>query len=129
MRFLRQKFDFGIGIGRPDELLLVNRRRFIIHMTNCTSDATSWLFCKENLPSPINRGPQTSATAAPEARIYANRAANGPLPRAGRLRPLDSAYLGSLRRVKVRVAIDSAMKAPTPIAMSFTGALKNTAAE
>jgi hypothetical protein len=46
-------------------------------------------------------------------------------------RPLEvhRAAFAALRCVRVRAAIDSAMKAPTPIAMTFTGVLRNTAAE
>jgi hypothetical protein len=37
--------------------------------------------------------------------------------------------LADLRCVRVRAAIDSAMKAPTPIAMALTGVSRKTAAE
>jgi hypothetical protein len=37
--------------------------------------------------------------------------------------------LADLGCVRVRAAIDSAMRAPTPIAMALTGVLRNTAAE
>jgi hypothetical protein len=45
LRFARQKLDFGIGIGRPNDLLSAHHRSFVIHEPNCTNDATSWLFC------------------------------------------------------------------------------------
>ena len=49
-RLARQKFDFSVGIGRPDDLLRAHQQGLIIHKGNYTDDATWWLFCNSNLP-------------------------------------------------------------------------------
>jgi hypothetical protein len=56
--FARQQFDFGIGIGRPNEFLHAHHQGFVVHGANYTNDATSWLFCSLNLPSRVYRGPK-----------------------------------------------------------------------
>jgi hypothetical protein len=45
LRFKRQKFDFGFGIGRPNEILLAQCQGVIVHKMNSTNDAIPWLFC------------------------------------------------------------------------------------
>lgn len=72
-----------------------------------------------------------SENALGHFRSRARRTLFRPSLMAGGRRPLEihREALADLRCVRVRAAIDSAMKAPTPMAMAFTGVLRNTAAE